>query len=153
MRLHTFSLLCSALFVLSVDVVAAQSTLPLDGTWEGTLVEGRSTGSREVRQRPPSRVVAQLSTSSDGRYVGVWLITSTTRIADIGEVTIDGDAVRIGVPSSRGIWEGKLSADGSTLAGEWRQGGKARPLVFRRTGDANEPVRFGVFSPGTVSPR
>lgn len=152
MRFHTFSLICSALAVLSVSVVAAQSATPLDGKWEGTLPEKRATGSRQLGQSRQSPVVAAISTGSDGRYVGKWLITSAKRIpdiADIGEVTIDGDAIRIGVPS-HGVWEGKLSSDGLTLAGEWRQGGKTTPLVLRRTGNANEPVSFS--SPGTRGP-
>lgn len=149
MRFHTCSLVCSALIVFSVSVVAAQSALPLDGKWEGTLPEKRATGSRELRQAPQSPVVVGISTDADGRYVGKWLIPSTKRIpdiADIGEVTIDGDVIRISVPS-HGVWEGKLSSDGLTLAGEWRQGVKTTPLVLRRTGNANEPVSS--FSPGT----
>ena len=156
MRFYTSLLVCSVLTVLSVGVVAAQSALPLDGKWEGTLPEKRATGSRELRQSPQSPVVVGISTDADGRYVGKWLIPSAKRIpdiADIGEVTIDGDAVRIGVPSSQGVWEGKLSVDGLTLAGEWRQGGKTTPLVLRRTGNANEPVRIDTYSPGTVMRR
>ena len=152
MRFHTFSLICSGLIVLSVSVVAAQSALPLDGKWEGTLPDKRATGSRELRQSPQSPVVVAISTDGDGRYVGKWLIPSASRIpdmADIGDVTIDGDAIRIGVPS-HGVWEGRLSSDGLTLAGEWRQGSKTTPLVLRRTGNANEPASS--FSPGTRGP-
>ena len=155
MRVHAFSLLCSALIVFSVGVVAAQSAVPLDGKWEGTLPGKRATGSRELRQSPQAPVVVGISTASDGRYVGKWLIPSASRIpdiADIGEVTIDGDAIRIDVPS-HGVWEGKLSSDGMTLAGEWRQGSKTTPLVLRRTGNADEPVTFSSFSPGTTAPR
>ena len=90
------------------------------------------------------------ATAGDGRYAGEWLITSTKRIADIGELAIVGDAVRIGVPRSRGVWEGKVSSDGLTLAGEWRHGGGTTRLVLRRTGNADEPVRVDSFNSGTV---
>ena len=155
MRVHAFWLLYSALIVFSVGAIAAQSAFSLDGKWEGTLPEKRATGSRELRQSPPSPVVVGISTDKDGRYVGKWLIPSAKRIpdiADIGEVTIDGDAIRIDVPS-HGVWEGKLSSDGLTLAGEWRQGSKTTRLVLRRTGNADEPVTFSSFSPGTTAPR
>ena len=66
-------------------------------------------------------------------------------------LTIDGGAIRIGV-SSHGVWEGKLSSDGLTLAGEWRQGSKTTPLVLRRTGTASEPATFSSSSPGTRGP-
>jgi hypothetical protein len=152
MRFHTLSLICSALIVLSVSVVAAQSALPLDGKWEGTLPDKRATGSRELRQAPQPPVVVAISTDGNGKYVGKWWMPSASQIpdiADIGDVTIDGDAIRIDVPS-HGVWEGKLNADGLTLAGEWRQGGKTTPLVLRRTGNANEPV--SASSPGTRGP-
>ena len=153
MRSYTPSLVCSALIAVSVSVVAAQSALPLDGKWEGTLPEQRVTRSRELRQSPQSPIVVAISTDAGGRYVGKWLIPSAKRIpdiADIGDVTIDGDAIRISVPS-HGVWEGKLSSDGLTLTGDWRQGVKTTPLVLRRTGNANEPVSFS--SPGTRGPR
>jgi hypothetical protein len=92
-----------------------------------------------------------ISPASGGTYVGTWWLNrGAERPADIGEVAIDGDAVRIGVPSSRGVWEGNLSPDGLTLAGEWRQSGKATPLVLRRTGNATDPARIDSYSPGTV---
>jgi hypothetical protein len=155
MRSHAFSLICSALIVVSISVVAAQSALPLDGKWEGTLAEKRTTRSRGVQQPPRSPVVVRITTAGDGKYGGEWWITSGKPIpdqADIGEVTIDGDVIRIGVPS-HGVWEGKLSSDGLTLTGEWRQGGKTTPLALRRTGNADEPVIFSSSSPGTVAPR
>jgi hypothetical protein len=153
MRLRTVSFICPALLVLSFGFAAAQSALPLDGIWQGTVVEKRARGSREVRQSRGLPVVVRITASDDGRYVGQWLNGSARRIADIGEVAIDGDAVRIGVPSSHGVWEGKLSSDGLTLAGEWRQGGETTPLVLRRTGDADELVRFDSFDQRTATPR
>jgi len=153
MRFYTSLLVCSVLTVLSVSVVAAQSALSLEGKWEGTLTADPVRGSRELgrRARPPSPVFFLISPASDGTYVGKWLDSGVARgPADIGEVAIDGDAVRIGVPSSRGVWEGKLSPDGLTLAGEWRQSGKTTPLVLRRTGNATDPARIDTYSPGTV---
>ena len=157
MRIHTLSLICCALIPFLVGVVAAQSAFPLDGKWEGTLAEKGTTRSRGARQSSPqSPVVVRIATASDGTYGGEWLIASSGKlipdIVDIGEITIESDVIRIGVPS-HGVWEGKLSSDGLTLAGEWRQGSKTTPLVLRRTGNADEPVTFSSFSPGTTAPR
>jgi hypothetical protein len=151
MRLHTVSLVCFVHIALSVGVVAEQTALPLDGKWEGALAEKRATGSRELGQSPQTPVAVAISTASDGRYVGKWWSASAKRIANIGEVTIDGDAIRIDVPS-HGVWEGTLSSDGLTLVGEWRQGGKTTPLVLRRTGNANEPVKLDSSSRATRGP-
>lgn len=156
MRFHTSLLVCSALIALSASVVAAQRALPLEGNWEGTLPADTPRGSRELGRRapPPSRVFFLISAKSDGTYGGTWWLNSgARRPSDIGEVALDGDAVRIGVPSTHGSWEGKLSSDGLTLTGEWRQSGKTTPLVLRRTGNANDPVRIESYSPGTVTQR
>ena len=153
MRLYTSLLVCSVLTALSVGV-AAQSELSLEGKWEGTLVADPAKGSRELgrRTRPPLLpVFFVISAANDGTYSGKWLTIGAKSPVDIGEVAINGEIVRIGVPRSRGVWEGTLSSDGLTLAGEWRQGGKAMPLVLRRTGNADEPVRIDL--PGTVMRR
>jgi hypothetical protein len=156
MRFHAFSLVCSALIVVSISVVAAQSALPLDGKWEGTLAEKGTTRSRGARQSSPqSPVVVRIATASDGTYEGQWLIASSGKplpdIVDLSEVTIESGVIRIGVPS-HGVWEGKLSSDGLTLAGEWRKGSKTTPLVLRRTGNADEPVTFSSSSSGVRLP-
>jgi hypothetical protein len=153
MRFYTSVVVCSVLTVLSVGVVAAQSALSLEGKWEGTLAAAPARGSRELgrRAQPPSPVFFLISPASDGTYLGkFWLNSGAKGPADIGEVAIDGDAVRIGVPSTHGVWEGTLSPDGLTLAGEWRQGGRTTPLVLRRTGNATDPARIDSYSPGTV---
>ncbi|MFN0068716.1 MAG: alpha/beta hydrolase family protein [Limisphaerales bacterium] len=45
-------------------------------------------------------------------------------------------AVRIEAQSVGGTFDGKLSADGSEIAGEWRQGGGKLPLIFKRLAKA-----------------
>lgn len=45
-------------------------------------------------------------------------------------------AVRIEAQSVGGTFEGKLSADGSEIAGAWKQGGGTLPLVFKRLAQA-----------------
>jgi hypothetical protein len=154
MRFSTSLLVCSALAVLSVSHIAAQRAPSLEGKWEGTLAADRAKRSRQLgKEAPPRQMVFVISTASDGSYSGKWLSTGGKGPADIGDVAIDGDTVRIGVPGSRGVWEGKLSSDGLTLAGVWRQSGKTTPLILHRTGNANDPAPIRSYSPGTVMRR
>jgi pimeloyl-ACP methyl ester carboxylesterase len=44
----------------------------------------------------------------------------------------DAGAVKLTVASVAGTYEGKFSADGSEIAGDWKQGGRKMPLVFKR---------------------
>ena len=41
-------------------------------------------------------------------------------------------AVQFDLPRIRGGFTDKLNADGAELAGEWTQGGRTTPLVFKR---------------------
>lgn len=109
MRVHACPLVCSVLLALSAGVVAAQRAFPLEGLWEGALAAEPPRGSREPGRRtppPPSPVYFAISTAKNGTYSGTWLNSGAGAKGhgDIDEVAIDGDAVRIGVPSSRGVW-------------------------------------------------
>jgi uncharacterized protein (TIGR03435 family) len=47
-------------------------------------------------------------------------------------VTLDGSTVKMGLNSIGGSYEGKLSADGTSIAGNWTQGNGPRQLDFTR---------------------
>jgi hypothetical protein len=74
-----------------------------------------------------------IAIAEDGTYSWTWRSTQLNGTAPI-EVTIEGDRVRINVPVWDGSWEGKLSADDSTLDGTWRQDGMShnQSLVLKR---------------------
>jgi hypothetical protein len=126
-----------SLFVLLFTsvVVEAQTASPLAGRWEGTLVPRIQNGSRDLSQRanrPRLPTVVIITTASDGTLGGTWASTSQNGITDISAITIDGHDVRIAVTNWGGTWEGKLSADGSTLDGNWTQNGLKSPFVLRK---------------------
>jgi hypothetical protein len=51
---------------------------------------------------------------------------------DITGLTETNGMVHFRTPSVGGAFEGKLSEDGSEIAGSWSQGGQSTPLVFKR---------------------
>ncbi len=134
MRRRSFFL--SVLAMLSAHVVVdAQNAPALAGRWEGTLIPKAQRGSRDLSQRanpPRLPTVVIIDTASDGTHSGTWASTSQNGITRIGEIAIEGDTIRIEVPSWRGSWKGKLSADGSTLEGKWEQSGLISPLVLKK---------------------
>jgi hypothetical protein len=90
-------------------------------------------GSHDLARRaeaPKVPTALTITTASDGTHSGTW--ASPRGSTPIGEIAIEGDTIRISVPAVMGSWEGKLTADGSTLEGEWRQGGTTSPLVLAR---------------------
>ena len=62
----------------------------------------------------------------------------------------DDGSVRFEMKSIPASFEGKLAADGTSIAGEWKQGAGSVPLVFRRRGAAAaaftlKPTKKGVI--------
>jgi hypothetical protein len=138
MRLSRFSpfLLALAMSLASVVVlVDAQNAPALAGRWEGTLIPRIQNASRDLSQRanrPKLPTVVTITTASDGTHSGTWASTSQNAITRISKIAIDGDIVRISVTNWGGSWEGKLSADSSTLEGQWTQNGLTSPLVLKK---------------------
>lgn len=135
MRLRNCSVLPVLAMLLAAVVADAQNAPALAGRWEGTLIPSAPRGSRDLSQRavpPRLPTVVIINTAGDGTHSGTWASTSQNGITDIGKITIDGDTIHITVPNWGGKWEGKLSEDGSTLEGSWRQNGGKSPLVLKR---------------------
>ena len=117
--MKTLMLWMVALVVLSGSAAHAQN---ITGTWQGTLNAGKEL-----------RVVFTISSASAGG------LTATLHSIDQGgqgfsvnAPTVQGTTVRMSVPAIGSTFEGQLSADGSSIAGTWTQGGKTLPLSLKR---------------------
>lgn len=98
----------------------------LTGTWQGTLA---------LPSTPPRnlRVVIKISTSDKDALKGLFYsIDQPGPAIGMGAITLQGSAVKMPVPGIGGMYEGKLSADGNTIAGTWTQGPKPLPLDLTR---------------------
>lgn len=136
MRLLRLAFLLAAL-VTVVAVVDAQHPPGLAGRWEGTLVPAVQRGSRDLHarsDRPRLPTVLIIRDAGDGTYKGTWESTSQAGITEIGEITTNGDIIRINVPNWVGFWEGTLSKDGSELKGKWTQNGLISPFTLKKSG-------------------
>jgi uncharacterized protein (TIGR03435 family) len=97
----------------------------LAGTWQGTLA---------VPQAPNGqlRTVFKISRADDETLKGVFYsIDQGGRGLPTGAVTLQGSAVKIPIPGIGGTFEGKLAADGNSIAGTWTQG--PMPLTLNLT--------------------
>ena len=100
---------------------AANSTQSLADTWQGTLHAGRDL-----------RTVVKITKADGGGYKAVFY--SIDQGGDgfpVTKITLDGTTVKM-VLQGVGSYEGKLSADGKTIAGNWSQGPTPLPLNFTR---------------------
>jgi uncharacterized protein len=100
----------------------------IDGMWAGTL----DTGTVKLR------VVFHIVNTEDG-------LTATLDSPDQGakdipanSVTRSGASLKIEANGIGGVFEGKITADRSSIDGTWTQGGQAIPLVLKRSKDLSE---------------
>ncbi len=90
----------------------------LTGTWQGTL----QLPNRELR------VVIKISTTDTDTLKATMYSLDQGAGAMAGTVTQQASAIKISVSGVAGTYEGKLSADGKSIAGTWSQGPKPLPL-------------------------
>jgi uncharacterized protein (TIGR03435 family) len=98
------------------------SAQDLTGTWQGTLHPGRDL-----------RTVLKITKAADGSYKSdFYSIDQGGQPLPADKTTLDGGTVKLSLKMIGGTYEGKLSADGKTITGQWNQGGDPLPLVFER---------------------
>jgi uncharacterized protein (TIGR03435 family) len=110
--------------VLLAGVVRAQT---IAGSWQGTLQAGR-----------PLRVVINITNGDAGSLGAVmYSIDQGGQPLAVSGVSLQGTTFKFSIPGIGATYEGKLSADGSAIAGTFTQGGTPLPLnLVRATGDA-----------------
>jgi non-heme chloroperoxidase len=92
------------------------------GDWQGTL----KTGAANLR------LVLQISKDSDGGWKAMlFSLDQGTEGMAANSVTLKGSTLTVKLDALRGTYEGKLSADGSSIDGTWTQG-PPLPLEFKR---------------------
>jgi uncharacterized protein len=103
----------------------------IDGAWMGTL----DTGAIKLR------VVFHIVNREDG-------LTATMDSPDQGvmglpvtSVTRDGASLKMETKQIRGVFEGKIAADRSSIGGTWTQSGGGLPLVLKPVKDLSELER------------
>ena len=95
----------------------------ITGTWQGTL---------QPPQGSSIRIVMKLS-KDDGRLKAVmYSIDQGARPINASSVTLDGSVFKFAIDMIGGSYEGKLSADGNSIDGNWTQGNRPLQLILAR---------------------
>ena len=99
----------------------------------GTGFAGKWRGSIKPLPGIELRLDLETTAHADGKLSGdmISLDQGSPRIA-LGTVTEKDGTVQFEVPQVSGSFTGKFNADGSELAGEWTQGNRPTPIVFKR---------------------
>ena len=108
------------LAVLSGGALLAQEDIT--GTWQGTLQAGREL-----------RTVIKISKADGGGLKAVmYSIDQGGQGIAASAITLQGSNVRMSIAAIGGTFEGKLSADGTSIAGTWTQGSAPLSLTLKR---------------------
>lgn len=116
-------LVTSLLCPLSLTPLRAQNPpQTLADTWQGTLHAGRDL-----------RTVVKITKADNGGYKAVFYsIDQGGDGLPVTKITLDGTTVKMTLTMIGGSYEGKLSADGKTITGNWTQGPTPLPLILTR---------------------
>jgi serine-type D-Ala-D-Ala carboxypeptidase/endopeptidase len=118
------------LLVVGTTILAQSNLSTLDGVWLGTLFAGPQTLRLQFHLQATATGAQNCALDSiDQRSFGI-VCTN---------LTMNGDVVSIDVPAVGGGWSGKISEDGKTLTGTWKQGANNLPLVLTREATAIQP--------------
>ena len=117
---RAFFLLATALIALVALPAHAQD---IAGTWQGTL------------QTSGHRLVLKIS-KSDGNTLKVdsYDLNGGAQRVPLNDATFDGSTLKFPLTGHSGNYIGKMSADGNTIVGAWKQEDNSRPvpLTFTR---------------------
>ncbi len=92
------------------------------GDWQGTL---------QAPQRS-LRTILRVTKTDQGWSAKVYSIDQGGMPITVSSITSDGATVKCAIDTIGGSYEGKLSADGSSMVGTWTQGANPLPLTLVR---------------------
>lgn len=106
--------------VMSAATLRAQEVA---GTWQGSLQPPNAPN--------PLRIVMKITTEADQLKAVFYSIDQGAQPMNAGAVTFQSSTLKVTLPAINGSFEGKMSADGKSIAGTFTQGGQL-PLTFTR---------------------
>jgi len=121
------------LVVLATSTLSAQQQPSVAGRWEGSI----QVPSREVG------IVVDLAKNEKGEWIGsLDLPAQGAKGSPLSNISVKDAAVGfqlLGIPGTP-AFQGKLSADGKSISGDFAQAGKTFPFQLKRTGDAQVTI-------------
>jgi len=117
--------------LVRIPSIHAQATPPasvpnpaqdVTATWQGTLHAGQDL-----------RIVLKIGKADAGGYkADFYSIDQGGQALPVDKITVDGSSVKMSLKLIGGTYDGKLSADGNSINGNWTQGPNPLALNFAR---------------------
>lgn len=100
-----------------------QAAVKVAGTWDGAL----ATGAASLRLR------VNIAKSATGAATGTMdSLDQGAKGIPLSAITLREGKVRFEARGIGGVYEGTLASDGTTLTGQWQQGGQSLPLELKQ---------------------
>jgi len=134
----------TSVFVVAVlcPILLAFPASAGSGNAKGPSLEGPWVGALKVSPTDSLRIVFNIRANPDGSFSGTLDSPDqgATGIA-ISRIAVEKEQVKVEVSVIGGGFEGTLSADGSEMSGQWKQGGAALDVVMKRVKEAPKVLR------------
>jgi hypothetical protein len=122
------------MFLFGLGIAAAaggdnQDASALVGVWQGSLKAGAVS----------LRIAFNVDMKAGALSATMDSLDQGARGIPVSKVTLTDSIVTFEVKAISGIFEGRLSADGSGIEGNWKQGGGSFPLALRKTAKEQAP--------------
>ena len=117
------------LLVCMPRMALAQSAPDIAGTWQGTLQMGE-----------PTRVVLKISKGNAGLEGSVYCLDETLGSEGLpaSSMSFDGTQLRFAIAPIQATLEGKLSGDGASITGKWKQQDESSGVKLLRASPGKE---------------
>lgn len=113
---------CTFMPARAASAQTAAAKADIADTWQGTLNVGRDL-----------RTVVKISKTPDGKLKAqFYSIDQNPRPIDITDTIFHDGELTLKVDMIGGVYTGKISPDGNTITGEWKQGDRPLPLILSR---------------------
>ena len=122
----------------SAQSAASNAAQDIADTWQGTLHAGQDL-----------RTVVKITKDAGGYKALFYSIDQGGQPLPVTSVTLQGTNVKMELKMISGTYEGKLSADGKTIVGNWSQGPNPLPLTLTR---ATPETEWSIPAPPPVIP-
>ncbi|HEX4049759.1 MAG TPA: alpha/beta hydrolase [Steroidobacteraceae bacterium] len=148
--MRVIAVLISASIALGVNAATLPSgaTPNITGTWQGTL----------QAPAPNLRIALQISRTSGSWKASMYSIDQTPDHFPVTALSLTGSRLKFEVDEAGAVYEGTVSADGSSIGGTWTEvaRGQTAPLNLHRATqatawplyDSGYTVRFVTVEPG-----
>ncbi|MGA8939494.1 MAG: hypothetical protein WB439_10050, partial [Acidobacteriaceae bacterium] len=116
-------MVCGLLQAGASQAQATDQKPSIEGTWQGTL---------HLPQRD-LRIVLKVTKTDKGALKAVnYSIDQGGQPLPVSTITFQDGELRFAVEMIDGTYDGKMSSDGKSIAGRWKQGPNPLSLVFER---------------------